>query len=121
MTPTENKNPDRNYATDVTSKAATERATAMAIEADKVEFTDCAFLGSQDTLYTGNSATNMYFKNCHIEGNTDYIFGDGNAVFDGCELRFAGTVLALQVVILQHISQPLLQQLRLAMYLETVQ
>ena len=45
----------------------------MAIEADKVEFTDCAFLGSQDTLYTGNSATNMYFKNCRIEGNTDYI------------------------------------------------
>lgn len=62
----------------------------MAIEADKVEFTDCAFLGSQDTLYTGNSATNMYFKNCRIEGNTDYIFGDGNAVFDGCELRFFG-------------------------------
>ena len=90
VTPAENKNPDRNYATDVTSKAATERATAMAIEADKVEFTDCEFLGSQDTLYTGNSATNMYFKNCRIEGNTDYIFGDGNAVFDGCELRFAG-------------------------------
>ena len=39
-------------------------------------FTDCAFLGSQDTLYTGNSATNMYFKNCRIEGNTDYIFGE---------------------------------------------
>ena len=47
-------------------------------------------MGSQDTLYTGNSATNLYFKNCRIEGNTDYIFGDGNAVFDGCELRFFG-------------------------------
>lgn len=90
VSPTDTKLPERNYSTDVTSKAATERATAMAIEADKVEFTDCAFLGSQDTLYTGNSATNMYFKNCRIEGNTDYIFGDGNAVFDGCELRFFG-------------------------------
>ena len=90
VSPTDTKLPERNFSTDVTSKAATERATAMAIEADKVEFTDCAFLGSQDTLYTGNSATNMYFKNCRIEGNTDYIFGDGNAVFDGCELRFFG-------------------------------
>ena len=70
--------PQRKYGTDVASKAATERATAMAVEADKVEFINCAFLGSQDTLYTGNSATSLYFKNCRIEGNTDYIFGDGD-------------------------------------------
>lgn len=38
--------PQRKYGTDVASKAATERATAMAVEADKVEFTNCAFLGS---------------------------------------------------------------------------
>lgn len=25
-----------------------------------------------------------------IEGNTDYIFGSGNVVFDNCELRFCG-------------------------------
>ena len=82
--------PQRKYGTDVASKAATERATAMAVEADKVEFTNCAFLGSQDTLYTGNSATSLYFKNCRIEGNTDYIFGDGDCVFDGCELKWYG-------------------------------
>lgn len=82
--------PQRKYGTDVTSKAATERATALAIEANQAEFTNCAFLGSQDTLYTGNSATSLYFKNCRIEGNTDYIFGDGNCVFDGCELKWFG-------------------------------
>lgn len=83
--------PVRNYATDVTSKAATERATAISIEGDNAEFKDCTFLGSQDTLYIGGKVTNhVYFKNCDIEGNTDYIFGSGNAVFDGCELRFAG-------------------------------
>lgn len=60
----------------------------MAVEADNVEFTDCAFLGSQDTLYTG--AVDIYFKNCLIEGNTDYIFGDGDVVFDGCELSWYG-------------------------------
>ncbi len=83
--------PARNYNTDVVSKAATERATAISIESDNTEFKDCTFLGSQDTLYIGGKVTNhVYFKNCEIEGNTDYIFGSGNAVFDGCELRFAG-------------------------------
>lgn len=81
---------NRKYGADVTSKAATERSSAMAVEADQVEFTNCSFLGSQDTLYTGNSATSLYFKNCLIEGNTDYIFGDGNCVFDACELKWYG-------------------------------
>lgn len=83
--------PARTYNTDVKSKAATERGTAISIESDNTEFKDCVFLGSQDTLYIGGKFTNhVYFKNCEIEGNTDYIFGSGNAVFDGCELRFAG-------------------------------
>jgi len=81
---------ERNYSLDVQSKAATERAAAMVVKADKVEFKDCAFLSSQDTLFTGNAAYNVYFKNCFIEGQTDYIFGDGNAVFDACELSWCG-------------------------------
>ncbi len=81
--------PQRTYATDAQSKAATERATALVIEGDKAELKDCTFLGSQDTLYMGDD-THTYYKNCVIEGNTDYIFGSGNAVFDGCELRFCG-------------------------------
>lgn len=102
--------PQRKYGTDVASKAATERATAMAVEADKVEFTNCAFLGSQDTLYTGNSATSLYFKNCRIEGNTDYIFGDGDCVFDGCELNGTDTVPIQSADILQHTNRHLIQK-----------
>jgi pectin methylesterase-like acyl-CoA thioesterase/lysophospholipase L1-like esterase len=79
----------RTLGSKVTSKAATERATAISIEADNVEFKDCKFVGSQDTLYMG-APIRAYYKDCVIEGNTDYIFGSGNAVFDGCELRFAG-------------------------------
>lgn len=86
---TEKINVVRKYATDVTSKSATERATAFAVEAAEVELVDCAFLGSQDTLFTGKGIC-PYFRNCHIEGNTDYIFGEGNAVFDGCELMWYG-------------------------------
>lgn len=77
----------RNYAADVTSKALTERAAAVCVEADGAEFYRCKFLSSQDTLYT---AAEAYFKNCLIEGQTDYIFGSGNVVFDGCELRWKG-------------------------------
>ena len=83
----EDVKPPRNYALDVASKAATERAAAVCVEADQAEFLNCSFLSSQDTLYT---AADAYFKNCLIEGQTDYIFGSGNVVFDGCELRWKG-------------------------------
>lgn len=81
--------PARTYGTDVTTKAATERGSAIAIDADYAEFKACSFLGSQDTLYTG-SGNHAYFNDCFISGNTDYIFGDGDMVFDGCELNWYG-------------------------------
>lgn len=81
---------ERTKSLDVTSRPATERAAAMAIEADNIEFNKCSFLSSQDTLYTGGAALNQYYKDCFIEGNTDYIYGDGDAVFDNCTLNFAG-------------------------------
>ena len=73
---------------DVRSKAATERGAALTIDGDRAEFYNCKLLGSQDTLYTGSNVG--YFKNCKIEGNTDYIFGSGDYVFDQCELSFFG-------------------------------
>lgn len=84
-------NVQRKSYIDAVSRPATERAAAMLVEANNVEFNKCSFLGSQDTLYTGGVGTNsQYYKNCLIEGNTDYIFGDGNAVFDNCRLNFCG-------------------------------
>ena len=77
----------RKSGLDVTAKSATERAAAMCVEADYCEFFQCSFLSSQDTLYT---ATPAYFKACKIQGNTDYIFGSGDVVFDQCELCFGG-------------------------------
>lgn len=77
----------RLYA-DVTAKTATERAAAAVIKGTRAEFYNCSFIGSQDTLYTDGAE--QYFKNCFIEGNTDYIFGDNNAVFDNCQLNFCG-------------------------------
>ncbi|MBQ6035164.1 MAG: hypothetical protein IJL33_06680, partial [Ruminococcus sp.] len=73
---------------DVKSKAYTERAAALSVDTGYAEFLNCQFLSSQDTLYTGGSP--QYYKNCLIEGQTDYIFGGSNAVFDSCELRWKG-------------------------------
>ena len=78
----------RNNWTDAKSKAATERAAALSVDTGYAEFLGCKFLSSQDTLYTGGSP--QYYKNCLIEGQTDYIFGGSNAVFDSCELRWKG-------------------------------
>jgi len=81
-------NVKRTSSLDVKSKAATERAPALAADGGYGEFLNCKFYSSQDTLYTGGSP--LYFKKCLIEGQTDYIFGESNAVFDQCELRWKG-------------------------------
>ena len=78
----------RTSSSDVKSRAATERAAAMTIEAPYAELYACRFYSSQDTLYTGASPS--FFRRCVIEGQTDYIFGGANVVFDLCELRWKG-------------------------------
>ena len=81
-------NVQRTSSLDVKSKAATERGAALAADCGYAEFLNCRFYSSQDTLYTGGSP--LYFKKCLIEGQTDYIFGESNVVFDSCELRWKG-------------------------------
>lgn len=88
----DNSKVDRSKATDADIKLYKnkERACVIFIEADQSEFKDCQFLSSQDTMFTGNNTEHTYFKNCVIEGTTDYICGDGSAVFDGCTLSMYG-------------------------------
>lgn len=79
---------------DVTAKTATERAAALASRTTKIEFDECTFLGSQDTIFVGShsydSSSKGYFYKCDIQGNTDYIFGWGNVIFEKCDLTFVG-------------------------------
>jgi len=84
--------PERNYSLDVSSKDATERGCAMFIDSggNNAEFYQCKFLSSQDTIGTGKEGAHAYFKECFIEGNTDYICYDGDTVFDNCVLNFKG-------------------------------
>lgn len=62
------------------------QAVAVRIDGDKVIFEDCRFLGFQDTLYPHGENSRQYYKNCYIEGTTDFIFGWSTAVFQHCEI-----------------------------------
>ncbi|RVT74488.1 pectin esterase [Flavobacterium sufflavum] len=66
------------------------QAVAVRVDGDKVIFDNCKFLGFQDTLYPRASTSRQYYKNCYIEGATDFIFGASTAIFDQCEI-FAKT------------------------------
>ena len=65
------------------------RLQNVPVEGSQSEFYECRIVSSQDTLYTGNNIQ-AYFKNCFIDGNTDYIFGGGDVLFDACELSYYG-------------------------------
>lgn len=61
------------------------QAVAVLVNADRAAFKNCRFLGNQDTLYVkGNGTPRHYFRNCYIDGNTDFIFGSSIDVFDSC-------------------------------------
>ena len=63
------------------------QAVAVRIDADKVVFKNCRFLGNQDTLYPHGEESRQYYKNCYIEGTVDFIFGWSTAVFDSCHIH----------------------------------
>lgn len=58
------------------------QAVALFTTGDKIVFLNCRFLGHQDTIYTGNARSRHYFKDCYIEGTTDFIFGPSTAWFE---------------------------------------
>jgi len=62
------------------------QAVALHVEGDRAVFVNCIFLGNQDTIYTGRENMRQYFKDCHIEGTTDFIFGPSTAWFENCEI-----------------------------------
>ncbi|MBB2911263.1 pectinesterase [Streptosporangium becharense] len=67
------------------------QAVAAKIMGDRSAFWSCRFLGHQDTLYADTRAltsfARQYYRDCHIEGDVDFVFGRATAVFDRCELR----------------------------------
>jgi pectin methylesterase-like acyl-CoA thioesterase len=93
------------------------QAQALNLEGDRNILSNVHILANQDTLYIGARgcgqagsrrppaaataagvpasppapcvpvATRTYFTHCVVAGNVDFIYGDGNAVFDHCEIH----------------------------------
>jgi polygalacturonase len=74
------------------------QAIALSVTGDRAVFNAVSIRGNQDTLYLGTkdcspgagehcTAARQYFENCYIEGNVDFIFGDGKAYFENCEIH----------------------------------
>ncbi len=66
------------------------QAVAVRVDGDKIVFTNCRFLGNQDTLYLHRSRSRQYYTGCYIEGTVDFIFGWSVAVFDQCNILCKG-------------------------------
>jgi len=63
------------------------QAVALHTEGDRLKFINCRILGNQDTIYTGAKFTRLYFKDCYIDGTTDFIFGPSTALFEDCMIH----------------------------------
>lgn len=63
------------------------QAVALAVNADRAYFDNISLIGDQDTLYVTGEGKRQYFKDCYIEGTTDFIFGRATAVFEDCRIH----------------------------------
>lgn len=61
------------------------QAVALRTNGVRQVFRNCRMIGWQDTLYLHNGSA--YFKDCHVEGRVDFIFGRGIAVFENCTIK----------------------------------
>ena len=74
-------------------EAANGGSQALAVRSvgDRVQFLGTRFLGNQDTFMAdtaGRDATaRTYLKGCYVEGDVDFIYGRGTAVFDKCTIH----------------------------------
>ncbi|NJM24641.1 MAG: pectin esterase, partial [Bacteroidia bacterium] len=63
------------------------QAVAIFANGDRLKFTNCRFIGFQDVLFASGPSSRQYYKNCYIEGTTDFIFGPATAVFQSCHIH----------------------------------
>lgn len=61
------------------------QALALRIDGDRAVLRHCRLLGWQDTLMVNHGR--HYFRDCHIEGRVDFIYGSGTTVFEECVIH----------------------------------
>ncbi len=77
--------------TDESTASGGVQAVALLTQADRIVFERVRVLGNQDSLSVKTSNVSRveraYFKDCYVEGDTDFIFGRGTFVLDGCTIH----------------------------------
>ena len=63
------------------------QAVAVFAYGDKLVFDRCNFTGFQDVLFCSRAGSRQYYRDCYIEGTTDFIFGPATAVFQSCHIH----------------------------------
>ncbi|HEY1158320.1 MAG TPA: pectinesterase family protein, partial [Arthrobacter sp.] len=67
------------------------QAVALHITADRSVLSQVRLLGNQDTLLVNSPGAGVparfHFDRCYVEGDVDFIFGRGTAVFSACEIK----------------------------------
>ncbi|HEX6332654.1 MAG TPA: pectinesterase family protein, partial [Flavisolibacter sp.] len=63
------------------------QAVALRVEGNRASFYNCRMTGFQDVLFLSGSGVKHYFRDCYIEGTTDFIFGAATAVFKNCHIH----------------------------------
>ncbi len=67
------------------------QAVALFLTGDRAVLRNVRCLGNQDTLLVDSPSrgvqSRFFFSHCYVEGDVDFIFGRGTAVFSGCEIR----------------------------------
>jgi pectinesterase len=67
------------------------QALAVRTVGDRAVFDHTRFLANQDTYKSDTSNRDVvartYLRNCYIEGDVDFIYGRGTAVFDHCTIK----------------------------------
>ena len=63
------------------------QAVGLESDGDKASFYNCRIVGNQDILFTNNDNSRQYYKDCYIEGTTDFIFGSSTVWFERCHIH----------------------------------
>ena len=63
------------------------QAVAAEVQGNRCVFYQCSFTGFQDVLFLNNDNSLQYYRDCYIEGTTDFIFGSATAWFEHCTIR----------------------------------
>jgi pectinesterase len=71
------------------------QAVALMTMGDKLVFDNVRVLGNQDTLFLSTAGyttiARSYFKSSYVQGDVDFIFGRGTAVFESCTIKYLST------------------------------